>query len=179
MLHSKTGILAISLLALGLAGCQSGRFGTAQAPAPLPAAPSGTVSGSQLPPPTAPADAGAFPAAPNQPGTDVAALDPEAQAAAAAAAPTIDKNSLLGSWSVSSGGSNCQMFLTLTKYGNASRGGTRGCSGALADMRGWDLAGKQLEIYNDAGDTIARLYSSGGERLDGQTTTGMPVSLSR
>ncbi|WP_163265448.1 protease inhibitor Inh/omp19 family protein [Chelativorans alearense] len=178
MLHSKTGILAISLLALGLAGCQSSRFGSPQSPAPLPPAPSGTVIGSQLPPPTAPS-AGAFPAAPNQTGTDVAALDPEAQAAAAAAAPAIDKNSLLGSWSVNSGGSSCQMFLTLTKYGNASRGGTRGCSGALADMRGWDLAGKQLEIYNDAGDTIARLYSSGGERLDGQTTTGMPVSLSR
>ncbi|MCT8997894.1 protease inhibitor Inh/omp19 family protein [Chelativorans intermedius] len=181
MPHRKTGILAISLLALGLAGCQSGRFANnaTYTPAPLPPAPSGTVTGNQLPPPSAPNSDSAFPAVPEQPGTDMAAVDPQAQAGVEAAAATIEKNSLLGSWTVNSGGTTCQMFLTLTKYGNASRGGTRGCAGVLADMRGWDLAGKQVEIYNDGGETIARLYSSGNERLDGQTIDGAPVTLSR
>src|SRR5690606_39818187 len=109
--------------------------------------------------------------------TDMAAIDPNAPAAASA--PEVSKNSLLGSWNVSSGGTSCQMFLTLTKYGNSSRGGTRGCSNELANMRAWDVSGNQVVVYDDSGNTIARLYSSGGERLDGQTTSGLPVSLSR
>jgi len=106
----------------------------------------------------------------------MAAINPAAPAAGAA---EINKNSLLGSWNVNSGGSSCQMFLTLTKYGNSSRGGTRGCSNELANMRAWELAGNQVVVYDEGGNTIARLYSSGAERLDGQTTSGAPVSLSR
>jgi len=119
------------------------------------------------------------PVTPDQAGTTLAAVDPAAQAAAAASAAPIEKNSLLGSWSVNSGGSSCQMFLTLTKYGNSSRGGTRGCSNELANMRAWDLSGNQVVMYDENGNTIARLYSSGGGRLDGQTAGGTPVSVSR
>lgn len=180
MPHSRTGIIAASLLALALVGCQSSRFGSlpSQTPQPLAAAPVGAVSGTQLPPPSQPTGVNEFPAAPGQPGsTDMAAIDPNAPAAASA--PEVSKNSLLGSWNVSSGGTSCQMFLTLTKYGNSSRGGTRGCSNELANMRAWDVSGNQVVVYDDSGNTIARLYSSGGERLDGQTTSGLPVSLSR
>jgi len=178
MPHTKTGVFAISFLALALAGCQSDRINPvpAGAPQPLPAAPSGTVTGSQLPPPLQP---GMQPLTPGQTGTDVAALDPAAQAAAAASAAPIEKNSLLGSWTVNSGGSSCQMFLTLTKFGNSSRGGTRGCSNELSNMRAWDLSGNQVVMYDESGNTIARLYSSGGGRLDGQTTGGAPISVSR
>lgn len=180
MLQSKTaGTLAVSFLALALAGCQSDRFNPlpSRAPQPLSPAPSGTVSQSQLPPPSQPAGVNDFPAAPGQEnGTQMAAVDPNA---AAASAPEVSKNSLLGSWNVSSGGANCQMFLTLTKYGDSSRGGTRGCTNELANMRAWDVAGNQVLIFDDGGNTIARLHSSGSERFDGQTSGGAPVSLSR
>lgn len=118
-----------------------------------------------------------FPDAPQQlGGQQMAAIDPGAQSGAAI---ELSKNSLLGSWNVSSGGAPCQMYLTLTKYGDSSRGGTRGCSNELANMRAWDLSGNQVLIFDDSGNTIARLYPSGQERFDGQTTGGSPVSLSR
>ncbi|WP_309085077.1 protease inhibitor Inh/omp19 family protein [Chelativorans sp.] len=173
MSQLRTGVFAISILAL--AGCQSDRINPppTRTPQPLPAAPSGTVTGTQLPPPTQPTGPAA---APVQPAATTPAVDPAAQAASA---PAVEKNSLLGSWNVSSGGSSCQMFLTLTKYGNSSRGGTRGCSNELANMRAWEVAGNQVVVYDDSGNTIARLYSSGAGRFDGQTTGEPPVSLSR
>ena len=36
-----------------------------------------------------------------------------------------------------------------------------------------------LALYDVSGAVLARLYSSGGERFDGQTATGVPISLSR
>jgi hypothetical protein len=140
-------------------------------PAPLPAAPSGTVTSGQLPPPAQP---GGFPEAPQNP--QVAAVTPPT---APADAPDVTKNSMLGSWGTSVAGSNCQVFLSLTKYGNASRGGSRGCSGEMEKMRSWDVKGKQVVLFDDAGNQIASLYSSGNNRYDGQTAGGQPISLSR
>ncbi|WP_036486469.1 protease inhibitor Inh/omp19 family protein [Nitratireductor basaltis] len=188
MRNSKTGLIAVSLMALALAGCQSGRLNPIQSsapanPQPLNAAPAGQVTTNRLPPPANPSQFPQAPASNDQ--TQMAAVDPTdgtdltPGASASANAADISKNSLVGSWSVASGGASCQMFLTLTKYGNASRGGTRGCSGDLQNMRGWDVAGKQLVLYDDSGNTIGRLYSSGAERLDGQTSGGSAVSLSR
>ena len=179
MPQNKTGAFAIPLIALALAGCQSERFGSTYSgsPAPLAPAPSGSVTVGQLPPPSQPTGVNDFPAAPGQPGgPQMAAIDPAMQTGGG---EPVSKNSLLGSWNVNSGGTSCQMFLTLTKYGNSSRGGTRGCTNELANMRAWDVSGSQVVIYNDNGDTIASLYSSGAERLNGQTTGGAPVSLSR
>lgn len=186
MPQTKAGTVAVSLLVLALAGCQSDRFNPppARSPAPLTPAPSGNVSGSQLPPPSGPT-AGQFPDAPQQPGGDqMAALDPSLNPGGAGlgadpGGPEVSKNSLLGTWSVDSGGSSCQMYLTLTKYGDSSRGGTRRCSNELANMRSWDLSGRQVVIYDDTGNTIARLYPTGDQRLDGQTTNGAPVSVYR
>lgn len=172
-------VAAIGGLAAALAACQGSRMGSldsrpvAAAPAPLPAAPAGTVTSNQLPPPSSP---NAFPEAPQTAGQQVAALDP---AAAEAGAPELTKSALVGSWNVSGGGGSCQMFMTLTKFGNASRGGTRGCSGDLARMKGWEVSGKQVVVLDDTGNTIARLYGSGAERYSGQTSGGQPVNLSR
>jgi hypothetical protein len=176
---SRTGFFAISAMAIALAGCQSDRINPppARSAQAMPAAPSGVVTAQQLPPPGQPTGVGQFPDAPGMdPGTQMAAVDPAAQAGAGV---ELSKNSLLGSWSVNSGGSSCQMFLTLTKYGNSSRGGTRGCSNELANMRAWDLSGNQVVVYDESGNTIARLYSRGAERLNGQTSGGAPVTLSR
>ncbi|WP_173933408.1 protease inhibitor Inh/omp19 family protein [Chelativorans sp. Marseille-P2723] len=178
MPQDRTGAFAIALVALVLAGCQTERFGSpyASRPAPLAAAPSGSVTVGQLPPPSQPTGITEFPAAPGaEAGGQMAAIDPATQAGAG----PVSKNSLLGSWNVSTAGASCQMFLTLTKYGNSSRGGTRGCGNELANMRAWDVSGNQVVIYNENGDTIAQLYPSGQERLDGRTTNGSPVSISR
>ncbi len=121
----------------------------------------------------------AFPAPPGADGSLGTTTGQNTTQMASASAPDISKNALVGSWSVSSGGASCQMFLTLTKYGSVSRGGTRGCIGDLSKLRGWDVVGKQLVLYDDGGATLASLYSAGGEKLSGQTASGFPVSLSR
>lgn len=178
-LSRTEGAFAVSLLALALVGCQSDRFGSlpTRSPQPLQPAPAGNVMQSQLPPPSQPTGVNDFPVAPGQEnGPQMAAIDPQA---AATSAPEVSKNGLLGSWNVASGGTNCQMFLTLTEYGDSSRGGTRGCSNELANMRAWDVSGNRVLIFDDGGNVIAQLYSSGNERLDGQTTGGASVTLSR
>lgn len=176
-LSSTDKAAVISILMFALAGCQSDRLNPlpSQSPQPLRPAPAGSVMQSQLPPPSHPAGVNDFPAAPGQmDGSQMAALDPQA-----GAATELSKNSLLGSWTVSSDGSSCQMFLTLTAYGNSSRGGTRGCSNELANMRAWDVDGGRVVIYDDGGNAIAQLYSSGNERLDGRTMSGRLLTLSR
>ncbi|TIW71441.1 MAG: hypothetical protein E5V58_19220, partial [Mesorhizobium sp.] len=46
-------------------------------------------------------------------------------------------------------------------------------------IKSWNVAGKQLTLYDENGGTLAKLYSSGGEKFDGQTSTGLPISLTR
>lgn len=188
MTVTRTAGIAAVLCAVALTGCQSSRFGALSPrggqPEPLPATPSGVVVQSQLPAPATPQatnDPSQFPDAPQSP--DVASLDPNAasggQASPPAGAPSLSQNALVGSWNVNTGGTSCQMFLTLTSYGGGSRGGTRGCPGNLADLRIWKVSGSQLVLSDPDGTQIATLYSSGNERFDGQTSTGARISLSR
>lgn len=175
-MYSKTGIIAVSLVALALTGCQSSRFGpaTSRAPEPLTPAPSGNVSGSQLPPPNQP-DAGAFPEAPGQTQTEVAALDPET----IAAAPEVTAGSVAGVWSVSVSGQSCRVATPQTKYGQGFRAGPLRCPAPMDGVKSWNVTGKQLAFYDENGDVLARLYASGNESFSGQTTSGLPISLSR
>ena len=46
-------------------------------------------------------------------------------------------------------------------------------------VKSWNVAGKQLSLYDESGSVMARLYSSGAEKFDGQTESGVPVSFSR
>jgi hypothetical protein len=46
-------------------------------------------------------------------------------------------------------------------------------------IKSWNVAGKQLTLYDANGGTLARLYSSGGSKFDGQTSNGLPISLTR
>ncbi|RLQ89094.1 protease inhibitor Inh/omp19 family protein [Notoacmeibacter ruber] len=182
-----------------LSGCTSNRFdgayeGQASSPAPLQPAPVQTVQNQQLPPPVDPGTADQATSAydPNDPsgsnGTadgavDVASASPINGSAPASSVSTagdpISKGEVVGNWKTQVGGASCQMFLTLTKYGTASRGGTRGCSGDLANLRGWDVKGSQLVLYDESGGTIGRLYAAGPSRYSGQTAAGTPVTLSR
>ncbi|HMQ59004.1 MAG TPA: protease inhibitor Inh/omp19 family protein [Rhizobiaceae bacterium] len=188
------GAVAIILAAAVVSGCQSARLGALDTSRngrlePLPASPSGQVRSSQLPPagqssfPDAPQPSA--PAAPTTPSpTDTASLEqPEEKKPSIqevpANAPTVTKNAMVGSWRVSSGGSNCQMFLTLTKFGSGSRGGTRGCDGELANLRIWNVSGKQVVLSDENGTVLGRLFASGNNKFDGQTSGGRAVTLSR
>ena len=134
MASSKTGLLAAAFALLAAAGCQSERMSSLGQPAPLPAAPAGTVTASQLPPPAAPGTGTEFPAAPGQP---------------------------------------------QTKFGAGFRAGPLRCPAPIDGVKSWNVAGKQLTLHDANGSVLARLYSSGPEKFDGQTESGLPISLTR
>jgi hypothetical protein len=180
------------MLALGavlLAGCQSSRLDSLSTqPAPLPAAPAGTVQSGTLPPVGAPgvtapvARASQFPTAPVDPnapvvpapGTQVAAATPPAGGGA-----PVSRDALVGAWKVSTAGSSCQMFMALTQWSGGFRAASRGCPGDAASVSAWDVAGSQVVLKDSSGNTVARLFSSGASRFDGTTNSGAPISLSR
>ena len=66
-----------------------------------------------------------------------------------------------------------------TKFGAGYRAGPLHCPPAIEGIKSWNVAGKQLTLYDDNGGTLARLYSSGTDKFDGQTSNGQPISLTR
>lgn len=178
---TKTGLAAAALVALALvSGCQSSRFTPINtAPAPLQPAPSGAVVTSDLPPPSGPTDANAFPPAPGATGdgTQVAALDPNASAPSGA--PDLTAGSVAGVWNATVAGQGCRVATPQTKFGQGFRAGPLRCPVPLDGVKSWNVAGKQLSLFDGNGDLLARLYSSSPERFDGQMTSGQPISLSR
>ena len=179
MTFSRSGLVAVSLAALFASGCSTSRFSSMddQQPAPLQPAPAGTVSGSQLPPPAAPGttDPSQFPTAPA--GTQVAALPPDGSAPAGAA--DLTAASVAGVWNASVSGQSCKVATPQTKFGAGFRAGPLHCPAPMDGIKSWNVAGKQLTLYDENGGTLARLYSSGGSKFDGQTSTGLPISLTR
>lgn len=186
---SISGTVALTLCALAVAGCQSSRFSSVGGPAPLNPAPAGTVVASQLPPPspTGPTDPSSFPPPPGgtvtpEESEDVAALDPNTpvvETAVPTGAPDLTVGSVAGVWSASVSGQNCRIATPQTKFGQGFRAGPLRCPAPLDGVKSWNVAGKQLSLYDESGNVLARLYSSGGERFDGQMSTGQPISLSR
>jgi hypothetical protein len=181
-----SGVIATAILAIALAGCQSDRFSRMDsrqmAPAPLSPAPVGAVTAGQLPPPAQPGTASAsqFPAAPGTEGTDGAmSQDGTQMAAIEQSAPEITAGSVAGVWNASVAGQSCRIATPQTRFGQGFRAGPLRCPAPLDNVKSWNVEGKQLALYDDNGGVLARLYSSGGERFDGQTTSGQPVSLSR
>lgn len=180
----RNGLIAVSLVVLA-AGCSSSRFSSIDSqPEPLTPAPSGTVSTTQLPPPGA-TDPSQFPAAPGAtttppPGTDVAAVPPPAtNAGPPPAAADVTTASVAGVWTANVSGQSCKVATPQTKFGAGYRAGPLRCPAPLDGVKSWNVAGKQLALYDESGGVLARLYSTSGERFDGQTTSGVPISLSR
>ena len=174
----KVNLLTVAAVGMVLAGCQSSRLdNVSPGPAPLQAAPSGTVSQSQLPPP---GGANQFPSAPTTGGqtapgqgnTQVAALPPEN-------APDLTPSSVAGVWNASMGGQSCKIATPQTKFGQGYRAGPLRCPGELANLSSWAVSGKQLTLYDAAGGTVAKLYSTGQSSFDGQTSGGQALRLSR
>ncbi|MBI1622127.1 protease inhibitor Inh/omp19 family protein [Aquamicrobium zhengzhouense] len=182
MILRTSGVVLTSLLALSLAGCQSERFSPygarSNAPAPLVAAPSGQVTSGQLPPPAQPgmSDPSQFPAAP---GADTAPTQNTQVAALEQGAADISTGSVAGVWNASVAGQSCRIATPQTRFGQGYRAGPLRCPAPLDGVKSWNVEGKQLALYDANGSVLARLYSSGGSRFDGQTTSGQAVSLSR
>lgn len=179
----NTGLVAVSLAALLAAGCSSTRFSSMnEQPAPLQAAPSGNVTSSTaLPPPaapgTAPTDPAGFPEAPGA-STQVASVTPGVDPAAASA-PDLTTGNVVGAWSASVAGQSCQLITSLTKLGANNRAASRQCAAPMNGVKAWNVAGKQLSLYDESGSVVATLQSSGDGKFNGQTSTGAPISLSR
>lgn len=172
----RMGFVATAMTAFLATGCMSARYSSMNtAPEPLQPAPSGTITSSQLPPPAAPGvtDPSAFPRAPGA--TDMAALPPQPDASA----PDISAASVAGVWNASVSGQTCKVATPQTKFGAGFRAGPLRCPAPVDGVKSWNVSGKQLTLYDESGGTLARLYSSGPEKFDGQTSTGLPISLSR
>ncbi|AKI03068.1 Protease inhibitor Inh [Hoeflea sp. IMCC20628] len=169
-------LLVAVAVATVLGGCQRTSFGglnTQQRPAPLMPAPVGGVQSGQLAPPTMPAQT-EFPTAPTAP--DASTTAPQV---AAANAPELTREALIGRWSAGTGGTTCDVFLSLTKWTGGYRAASRGCVGSAAAISAWDVQGKQVILADSSGNQVARLYQSANERYDGSTSSGQPISLSR
>jgi hypothetical protein len=176
MRASQLGAIAFAGLVAG--GCSivpSGMFGRSQpAPEPLVAAPAGDVTAAPLPPP---------PGATLAPPSALTAADPALQADATGAATSaveVGRADLLGAWTVSSAGDSCQLFMTLTTWSGGYRASTKGCgSEPLQKISAWNLEGQQVQLLDDSGATVGRLYPSSKTEFNGQTPGGGPVSFSR
>src|SRR5690606_27059509 len=157
MFQPKLVFMTVSLFAILVAGCQSQRFARLEprSPAPLPAAPAGSVTASQLPPPSG-ATASDFPAAPGQE-TQMADIDD----GASASAPELTPASVAGVWTVSIEGQTCRVATPQTKFGEGFRAASLKCPPPLDTMRSWSVSDKQLTFHDETGAVLARLYSSG------------------
>lgn len=181
MTYFKFAIAGAAVAALALSGCTSQRFSSINTPRstiaqPLEPAPAGTVTANQLPPPSGPGVTGQQPGAfPQAPGA------PAAQAGTQLAANAVDLSptSVAGVWNASVAGQGCRVATPQTKFGQGFRAGPLRCPAPLDGVKSWNVAGKELALYDQNGGVLARLYSSGGERFDGQTASGLPISLTR
>ena len=171
MTVSRTGLVAVCLVTFAVAGCQSSRFSRLDEPEPqpLPATPTPPVSQNTLPPPTT-SGANQFPAAPG-------ATTQPMNSQVAANAPDISKDTMSGVWTASVAGQNSKIAMGLTKFRSSYRAAPLHCPAPIETVKGWDVKGKQLVLYDQNGVQIAGLYSSGGQRFDGQTSGGQAISL--
>lgn len=90
---------------------------------------------------------------------------------------TIEK--LLGGWTIVSGAEQCKLNLTYTaKSGtNRYRASTPGCAlQGLKVVASWQLAGTQVQLFDENGDIIAAMVLS-GNRFIGTLAGGQGISM--
>jgi hypothetical protein len=86
---------------------------------------------------------------------------------------------LLGVWTVISGASQCRLNLTQTAKSGTSRyrASTPGCQvPVIASVASWQLAGNQVQLFNEEGDIVGALLLS-GSRFIGTLAGGQGVSM--
>ena len=175
-LSSLTVVAAAALLTTA---CTS--FGPSRGPTPLVAVPTTPVAAQSLPPP-APVTPPPEEAKPEEVAAAPAEPTPEEKAAqeaqAASQARDVTMNDMVGGWTLSSGGSSCQLFMSTTNWSGGRRASTRGCKGELANVSAWSLSGRQIALKNSDGSTIATLYGSASGGFNG-TAGSQAVSVYR
>jgi len=90
---------------------------------------------------------------------------------------TIEK--LLGGWTIVSGAEQCKLNLTYTAKTGTSRyrASTPGCQlPGLKVVASWQLAGTQVQLFDENGDMIAALILS-GNRFIGTLAGGQGISM--
>jgi hypothetical protein len=90
---------------------------------------------------------------------------------------TIEK--LLGGWTIVSGADQCKLNLTYTSKSGTSRyrASTPGCQlNGLKVVSSWQLAGSQVQLFDENGDMIAALILS-GNRFIGTLAGGQGISM--
>lgn len=90
---------------------------------------------------------------------------------------TIEK--LLGGWTIVSGAEQCKLNLTYTAKAGTSRyrASTPGCQlPGLKVVASWQLAGSQVQLFDENGDMIAALILS-GNRFIGTLAGGQGISM--
>ena len=180
-------ILLVAATGIISAGCSMMPFGwgddeararhprmVAARPAPAPASPTGAVTAQPLPPP------GGIGAPGGE--TSMASLAPATGSATGPAGGnvTVARTDVIGGWTLNAAGDSCQLFMTLTTWSGGYRASTRGCNNpALKTISAWNLEGGQVQLLNDSGATVARLYASSKTQFSGQTNGGGPISVFR
>lgn len=173
-------IAFVSVIAISTMACQRTTY-TRSYVSPLPASPVSPIAGQTL-----------SPINPGQPGSEnqilVEGQDASANTRVVSAPPapnvnatggSIGRTDLLGGWNVSSGGDNCKLFMTLTKWSGGYRANTRGCSDTtLSQISAWNLNGNQVVLKDAGGGNVATL-SGGGSGFAGQTANGSPIQFAR
>ncbi|HEY8593886.1 MAG TPA: AprI/Inh family metalloprotease inhibitor [Devosiaceae bacterium] len=90
---------------------------------------------------------------------------------------TIEK--LLGGWTVINGSEQCRLNLTYTAKADTGRyrASAPGCAiQTLQAVASWQLAGNQVQLFNESGDMIAALLQS-GNRFVGTMVGGQSISM--
>ena len=181
------GLAMVGALAITVGGCMSQR--TQPTVTAVQPAPSRPVSQAPLAPPPiqqqptqqevpeAPISDQPLPDSDPNPsaGTQVAAASP------APSAVSVGRTDLLGGWTISSGGSSCQLFMSLTTWTGGYRASTRGCSApALAGIAAWDLNGSTVTLKGgDGASTVATLRANSAQNFSGSTSDGSGITVSR
>lgn len=177
----------VSLIVLGLAisGCNRSINSIAPSssqPQRLPAAPVEDVSSGQLPPPQTQDQTAMVQPAPEAPSVVDSGANTQVATAEhpAPSGKPVTREGVSGAWIVASDSADCRMILAFTKWSGGYRAATKRCiSPELTSVSAWDVKGQQVVLMDSGGNTIARLYHSGGERYDGTTNGGSPISFTR
>lgn len=183
---NRSNLIAILIMGLAITGCNRSLSDIApqsSEPQRLPAAPTEPVeTANQLPPPSSnepvvvePVEAPTAPTAPT--------VDTQTQVADATPTPSsepVTREGVSGAWDVKSDNPNCRMILAFTKWAGGYRATSLRCnSPELSKVSAWDVKGKQVVLMDANGNTLARLFNSGGSRYDGASNSGAKITLSR
>lgn len=190
----RTHAIIVLLACTAIAGCNRsiGSIAPTAPPRALPSNPAKPVTSAQLAPldvtgvgqpiatqPPASPDSTAQPAVqPAQTPVQVAAVQDET--APPQTGEPITREGMAGSWQVPTDNPDCRIILAFTQWSGGYRAATRRCqSPEIQAVNAWDVKNLQVVLVDGAGNTVARLYASGGGRYDGRTTGGQPISFIR